>query len=410
MTFDEPTVADGIVTTTPGSFEIGVERARRERLRGVSIRTDWRDRDEDAPTCDLASLTSLPWLESFGISPDVRATRVLRWEALHQLSNLRELSLHEYRSVELAHHPLLESLAVRDRPGLRGLETLTHLRRLHVWGLRRADLTHLRTLSSLESVRIIQASTKTLSGLDVLRGLAELELSHCRGLASVSELPPSLRVAKIWKCGRLTDASFLSDHPGLDFVSMTTMASLSFLPTLGAITRLAFESVLDGDLSPILRTPTLRAVFCQDKRHHSHTQQTLQSMLDGVIPREAATRAATTPGTPGSGADDVIDRWRSALEDGDTRFTSEGIDAVAALLARFEREASAASRSQDTLRVLLRDVVLELDRLGGSEGAHGCFLETDEREELVPCLLDVVVRCGWDLGDDDDPTEPYRRW
>ena len=37
-------------------------------------------------------------------------------------------------------------------------------------------------------------------------------------------------------------------------------------------------------------------------------------------------------------------------------------------------------------------------------------LETEEREELVPHLLDVVVRCGWELGDDDDPTEPYRRW
>ena len=61
------------------------------------------------------------------------------------------------------------------------------------------------------------------------------------------------------------------------------------------------------------------------------------------------------------------------------------------------------------LREILHRIVLELDGLGGEEGTYGCFLETDEREELVPHLLEVMRACGLDVGD-DDPTEPYRRW
>jgi hypothetical protein len=43
------------------------------------------------------------------------------------------------------------------------------------------------------------------------------------------------------------------------------------------------------------------------------------------------------------------------------------------------------------------------------DGVHGSFLETDEREELVPYLLDVIARHGLDT-QGEDPTEPYRNW
>lgn len=408
--YGQPRVEGGTVRVVPACFEAGIELARSDRMTGLMIDDDLNDA-VDAPSCDLSLLEKVPCLERFAVSSDVRARRLLHFETLYALTGLRFLALHDYRSLDLSRLPLLQELFVRDRPGLRGLGELRHLRELHVWGLRDGDLSGLHALTSLSRLRIIQASTKVtaLAGLEVLTGLQKLELSHCRAVRSVGGLPTDLRVLHVWSCGHLTDGGFLAGHELLDFVSMTTIASLDFVPTMRALTRLSFESVLDGDLSPVLASSTLRSIFCTDKKHHSHTQEALQAMLDGSVPRELA-GPARTKAPPLRGADAVVERWRESLEEGDTRFTLEGIEAVASTLVRFERGALSARRSQEVLRKLLRETVLELDRLGGSEGVHGCFLETDEREELVPYLLDVVVRCGLDLGDDTDPTDAYRRW
>ncbi len=105
----------------------------------------------------------------------------------------------------------------------------------------------------------------------------------------------------------------------------------------------------------------------------------------------------------------IIGRWRTALEDGDLHFSSRGIDAVDALLCDFENSAAAADRQPDALLNILRSTVMELDAMGGEHGRFGTFIDTDEREELVPYLLSVVGDSGLNL-DDGDPTAAYRPW
>jgi hypothetical protein len=105
----------------------------------------------------------------------------------------------------------------------------------------------------------------------------------------------------------------------------------------------------------------------------------------------------------------IIERWRTSLSGGDTLFSAEGIAAVDERLNRFERDAAAASGDALRLSELLRELVLDLDRLGGEHGIYGTFLETDEREELVPYLIDVVEKEGLNTGG-EDPTEAYRPW
>jgi hypothetical protein len=107
--------------------------------------------------------------------------------------------------------------------------------------------------------------------------------------------------------------------------------------------------------------------------------------------------------------DAILRRWREAMVSGDSLFTAEGIAAVERALVRFEADAAAAGGSPESLAESLRAVVLELDRLGGLDGIHGSFLETDEREELVPYLLGVVAEHGLHA-DGEDLTEPYRLW
>jgi hypothetical protein len=105
----------------------------------------------------------------------------------------------------------------------------------------------------------------------------------------------------------------------------------------------------------------------------------------------------------------ILDRWRAALADGDSHFTPSGIEAVDVVLRDFERQAASAAGRPDLLSQVLRATVLQLDRIGGEHGQHGSFIDTDEREELVPFLLGVVGEHGLDVGG-ADPTEPYRPW
>ena len=106
----------------------------------------------------------------------------------------------------------------------------------------------------------------------------------------------------------------------------------------------------------------------------------------------------------------IVARWREAIRDGDSQFSSDGVDAVVQVLTEFEVRATAAAQDTVALLTILRETVHELACLGGLEGRYGCFLETDEREELVPFLLDIVGECGLALEDGEDPTESYRMW
>ena len=103
-----------------------------------------------------------------------------------------------------------------------------------------------------------------------------------------------------------------------------------------------------------------------------------------------------------------LDRWRRSMAEGDTQFTPEGIDATVRVLEKFEQSSKMAAGVKARLEDILHIAVMELDRLGGQNGIHGVFLETDEREELVPYLLRVVEDEGLDVR--DDPTESYRPW
>ncbi len=249
----------------------------------MSIDTDWRDLDPDAPTCDLSLVAEVAsTLEYFAISPGIPTRRTLHMESLHALRGLKELGLHEYPALDLRHFPQLEVLFLTERRGLRGLETLTALRELRITGLGSPDVSGWKQLQSLAKLWIIQADRKitTLAGLEVLTGLRHLEIHHCPKLAGVSGLPEALLQFKVMRCPAFTDFAFLAGNPSLDFLYASTLESLAFLPTMEAITRLGCESVVDGDLSPVLATKTLRFVACTDKKHHSHKSAALMKVLE----------------------------------------------------------------------------------------------------------------------------------
>lgn len=107
-------------------------------------------------------------------------------------------------------------------------------------------------------------------------------------------------------------------------------------------------------------------------------------------------------------AQSIAERWRERMRDGDSSFTEESVAAVEAELARFLRALRAAQPGQ--VAAELERVVESLNEIGGISGRFPDLIETEEREELVPFLLDAARDAGMEIPPGEDPTEAWRLW
>jgi hypothetical protein len=101
-------------------------------------------------------------------------------------------------------------------------------------------------------------------------------------------------------------------------------------------------------------------------------------------------------------------RWREVLSRGDDDlFTEEGINEAEAALRVFAEALAAAEDDQDALSAV-RSLVVELNGLGGMDGRHGNFIETEEREELCHYIDVTLAKHGYEF--EGDITEQWRDW
>lgn len=126
---------------------------------------------------------------------------------------------------------------------------------------------------------LIRAKPDAVVGLDRLRALTQLQLSHCTSLRSIAPLPPALATLKIMKCRKLTSLGFLRDNPSIAFLYAATIDSLDFIPSMSRLAYLGFEKLGDGDLGPVLESESLRDVGFTPKKHYSHGRPELDAAL-----------------------------------------------------------------------------------------------------------------------------------
>lgn len=272
-------VEEGVVTTDPYDFAQAVALVRQDRLRGLSLRTEDLERGPERPTIDLSLLSEVRFIEEFGVSPDLPASRFANFDALYQLPGLQKLCLHSYKKLDLSHFPKLQILFATDAPGLLNLEGLEELRMLRVWKLRSGDFARLSRLTRLSEIWLSQASCKEMHGLDRLNSVVKLELSHCSKLESLGPLPKSLVTLRIMKCAHLHDLSSLARHPSLEFLFVEKLDSVGFVPSVPNLSYVGFLEVVDGNLSPILKSSSVRDVGFMNRKHHSHSEAEMKKLL-----------------------------------------------------------------------------------------------------------------------------------
>jgi internalin A len=159
---------------------------------------------------------------------------------------------------------------------------LTQLKYACIWKLNNPDLSFVAKMSRLTEIRLIQMRHPRIEGLDQSAALSILDLSHNSKLASIGRMPKSLTKLKVRKCGELRDLAFLAHHQNLEFLYFDVMENLAFVPDLPMLAYIGFENVLDGDLSPLLKSASLTKVgFHPPKRkHYSHSLPDLTRLLD----------------------------------------------------------------------------------------------------------------------------------
>lgn len=271
----------GIVSTDPSDFAQAVELVRRDKHRVLWIRHDYLDKSPDPPVVDFSLLAQVPFLEDLGLSPNLAFKRITNFEAIYELSQLKKLSAYDYKQLDLSKFPKLETLFVMDSRGLKNWESLAELRHTWITKLRTGDLSFLAGLRQLSQLRLTQAASKSMSGLDSIQALAKLEISHCSKLEAIEALPASLVDLKIKKCPRLVDLSFLAKHASLETLYVDVMQDVGFVPGLRHLSYIGFENVLDGDLNPLVKSASLRNVgfYPTKRKHYTHSEAELKEIL-----------------------------------------------------------------------------------------------------------------------------------
>ena len=230
---------------------------------------------------DVVRLVTLDFLKGL---PGLRRVAVdgpMRDDTLvFELSQLEGLGLRTGSQKPLLFDrcPALDTVAVDDRPGLESLASLGRLRNLTVGRYQRPDLTFLG--GTPEFIRIEgRYKPLRLDGVERCGALDELavfdtsveSLEPLRGLAKLRQVEigtPRAAPPEPW------DLSVLHDLPSIEWFTVggpvRSPAPLYELPQ--ALKRLAFGTVEDGDLTPLLSLPPrVELVSIEDHSHYTHT-------------------------------------------------------------------------------------------------------------------------------------------
>jgi hypothetical protein len=107
--------------------------------------------------------------------------------------------------------------------------------------------------------------------------------------------------------------------------------------------------------------------------------------------------------------DNPVHRWRERMHDGDATFDENNLALADAEIAAFIEKIRLAVGKKSPTQIVnaLKDCVKRLNRLSRK---HGHFIETSEREELVPYLNAIVSATGLQFEEGFDPTFEWREW
>jgi len=228
---------------------------------------------------DLSFLSRLPRLKLF----EIFDFHIKDISPIHSLNDLKRLGVTTYCSTEIrfSAFPNLESCGLEWRPKAASLFDCGTLKSLFVNRYNGKDTAPFGRLVNLESLGILNAPVKNLSGLCELKKLRSLRLANLKrltSLAGIEELT-NLEELDIHTCraiGSIEEIGSLTRLRKLHLNNDGDIASLKPIEKLTALESVLFyesTNIVDGDLSPLIRQKNLARISFQNRRHYSHRRE-----------------------------------------------------------------------------------------------------------------------------------------
>lgn len=232
----------------------------------------WRGRD-------LSFLAGLPGLKSLTVH-DFTVPSV---EPVHRLPHLRQLTVSTYCDSEInfATFPELERCSLEWRRGAASVFDCGTLKHLFVNRYNGTAFEPFSRLRRLESLAILNSPLASLEGIGALASLRSLRLASLRKLTSLAglEAVKGLEELNIHTCRRVSTIDEIGHLRRLRRLSLNNSGAIASLRALNTLDSLEFVSfyesttIVDGDLSPLLRQPHLERVAFMNRRHYSHKRE-----------------------------------------------------------------------------------------------------------------------------------------
>lgn len=206
----------------------------------------------------------------------------LNFSALYTMKSLKELSFTDKKfRLDFSLLPQLEVLHFTYNDGLLNLGSLKYLCDLLIVSSSLSDCSILTGLINLKTLRIVGGFT-SLAGISAATALENLNISYSPKLTDISEINKlkSLHTLHIEKCKVLNDFSVLKDNETISDLFISELDSLSFVPAMKKLKELKFWNLKDGDISPVLASPSLDEVFFHPaKKHYTHQVDEINRLL-----------------------------------------------------------------------------------------------------------------------------------
>lgn len=187
----------------------------------------------------------------------------------------------------------LSHLQIMWRPKAVSVFACKGLQLLNVINFPEQDLTKLQDMDSLHTLKLTSRKLSSLSGIESLKSLKELDLADCSKLTTVSgvescELLESLAIdgcKKVSECPPVKNLVNLQSLSFNDGGKIKSLAPLSESKSLKTVSFYGTTDIEDGDLDVLTRIESLKSVKFGDRKHYSLKRSDIEKRLNGPTSR-----------------------------------------------------------------------------------------------------------------------------
>ncbi len=272
----------GFLEIDPNHLREGLEFASKNKHYAIRIRNLV---SRNSVLTNMSDFENFQAIQNLIIDDDINISKEIDLSPLYSLKSLKKFGF-ENKNINPDFSKLtqLETLYFKYHKGIKDLSPLKNLKDLLIFSLNMPNCEILSELLSLEKLRLVRGTFTSLQGIKNLKNIKNLDIAYNSKLSNAKALMSlsSLEYLEIEKCKNLTDFSFLKGNPYIKYLSMDTLDSLDFVPTMPNLKSVSFFNCIDGNMHPLLESKSLKGTFfTPNKKYYTHTLEEIKVLYKG---------------------------------------------------------------------------------------------------------------------------------